>query len=367
MGPRSAHARPSWERNDHCWRDRQRITGVAWDGSNWNALPQNPLSTAVGNDYWPYAAVTFESISGRGLIVWGDGPALKYQIWDSGSWNKEETVSTYSNNGGTNPHWLKIASDPNSNEVALAVGDSSSDNHVLIWDGEGWTKYVDVYSGAGSQESSRSTLSIAYESQSGIAMAVYGKDGSSRIYYRTSQDWNTEQSFPSPGISSQIYWTDLKSDPMSNHLVLGVQTSSGNVWLNVWDGSSWRTPQDTGAIAGATNHPRMSVAFEGLTSRALSVYSDGGKTIRYRTWTKAGGWTSQQSDGPSVGGSSPSTMSLDTKLKSNDIMLTTQDSSSNLYCILWNGSSFDPRQAITSTTGETKNMPFVFLWDNPPF
>jgi hypothetical protein len=347
--------------------NNQRITGVAWDGSNWNALPQNPLSTAVGNDYWPYAAVTFESISGRGLIVWGDGPALKYQIWDSGSWNKEETVSTYSNNGGTNPHWLKIASDPNSNEVALAVGDSSSDNHVLIWDGEGWTKYVDVYSGAGSQESSRSTLSIAYESQSGIAMAVYGKDGSSRIYYRTSQDWNTEQSFPSPGISSQIYWTDLKSDPMSNHLVLGVQTSSGNVWLNVWDGSSWRTPQDTGAIAGATNHPRMSVAFEGLTSRALSVYSDGGKTIRYRTWTKAGGWTSQQSDGPSVGGSSPSTMSLDTKLKSNDIMLTTQDSSSNLYCILWNGSSFDPRQAITSTTGETKNMPFVFLWDNPPF
>ncbi len=45
--------------------NNQRITGVAWDGSNWNALPQNPLSTAVGNDYWPYAYQGVVSSSGE--------------------------------------------------------------------------------------------------------------------------------------------------------------------------------------------------------------------------------------------------------------------------------------------------------------
>ena len=47
-------------------------------------------------------------------------------------------------------------------------------------------------------------------------------------------------------------------------------------------------------------------------------------------------------------------------------MLATQDSNSDLNYILWNGSAWGSTTELTTNTGETKNQPFLFLWNAPP-
>jgi hypothetical protein len=63
--------------------------------------------------------VAFEQSSGRALIVWGDSTSVpKYRMW-TGSWGSALSAS---NIGGTT-RWVKLAPDPESNEIFLMTSD----------------------------------------------------------------------------------------------------------------------------------------------------------------------------------------------------------------------------------------------------
>jgi hypothetical protein len=86
--------------------------------------------------------------------------------------------------------------------------------------------------------------------------------------------------------------------------------------------------------------------------------------VRYRTWSSAGGWSAEQTDGPDIG-ATPNSMLLDSDPASDSdgIMLSVQDSGSDLNYVLWNGTSWETPSEQEINTGETQNQPFVFLWD----
>ena len=56
-------------------------------------------------------------------------------------------------------------------------------------------------------------------------------------------------------------------------------------------------------------------------------------------------------------------MTLDSGPTSDQIMLSVQDENSDLHYLAWNGSSWGADNPLSSDTGEIKNQPFVFIYD----
>jgi len=107
--------------------------------------------------------------------------------------------------------------------------------------------------------------------------------------------------------------------------------------------------------------PGVAVAFESDSGEALATYGVTSNEVEYRTWTAAGGWSARQI-GPNLG-STPNSMTLDADPQTDAIMLTVQDAASDLHYIAFNGSSWGTDNELETDTGDTKNQPFLFLWD----
>ena len=344
------------------------ITGMMWDGAAWNALPLNPLGT-VSEIYWWGCDVAYESQSGDAVLVWNDnsqdsGDKLRFSVWDGDAWTTPASIADYT---GAEPQQIKIASNPRADGMVLVVSDSNADDYALVWTGASWGSAVPLDS-SGTGENDQSGISVAYEAQTGRAMVMYGKDGDSDAYYRiwNGASWEGEESVAAPsGVTSQATWTALGSDPTTDRLVLGVLTSGGtaaDVWLSVWDGSSWEGSTLAETTATGSTFPGVAVAFESQSGEALAVYGQNGQSaVRYRTWSDATGWLDEQS-GPGIGGT-PNSMTLDSDPSSNGIMLSVQDSNNDLNYLLWDGAAWGTPDELETETGETKNQPFLFLWD----
>ena len=54
---------------------------------------------------------------------------------------------------------------------------------------------------------------------------------------------------------------------------------------------------------------------------------------------------------------------LDGRLVSSEVMLAAQDADSDLILAEWDGSSWGASTQVEDDTGEIKNQPFLFLWD----
>ena len=115
-------------------------------------------------------------------------------------------------------------------------------------------------------------------------------------------------------------------------------------------------------VLDATTAPNVGVAFESTSGQALAVYGRSSQNVfYYRTWINGSGWSGEQT-GPNLGENSNSLI-LDSDPLSDQIMLAAQDDGSDINYVLWNGSSWGTPNALRSTSGETKNQPFVFLYD----
>jgi hypothetical protein len=342
------------------------LNGEMWDGSTWSALSINPLGeTAVSEDYWWGFDLAYEQQSGDAVLVWNNntgGDMLQYSVWDGTSWSAKTTVSAYT---GGEPQHMHIAAKPGSDEMVLVVNDINADDYALVWDGSNWDNAVTLDT-SGTAESDQTALYVAYEQQSGRTLVVYGKDGDADGYYRiwNGSGWEPgEGTITAPGtVTSQTRWMTLGSDPKSDLIVLGVLTQNNEVWLSVWTGSGWIDTQLATSAAPGLNFPGVAVAFESQSGEALATYGESATTsVRYRTWSSVGGWSGQQV-GPDIG-DTPNTMMLDPGPLSDQIMLSVQDDLSELNYVPWYGASWGTITELETNTGETKNQPFIFLWD----
>jgi uncharacterized repeat protein (TIGR01451 family) len=142
--------------------------------------------------------------------------------------------------------------------------------------------------------------------------------------------------------------------------VLGVLTRSNDIWLSVWDDSSWKPAETATTSATGQTFPAIAVALERLSGEPLAVYAESATSVRYRTWDAVDGWSDEQ-NGPNIGGI-PNTAILDSDPGSDYIMLSVQDDESDLNFVHWNGSSWGAPSELETNTNDTKNQPFAFLW-----
>ncbi|MEP0945108.1 MAG: tandem-95 repeat protein [Rhizobiaceae bacterium] len=341
------------------------VRAQIWDGSSWSEVPLGKLGD-VSESYWWGAEIAYEQSSGDAVMVWNDdnqssGQQLRYATWDGSSWSPVQSVPGYA---GGEPQHMKLSFDPNSDEMVLVVNDDSADDYAYVWNGSSWGNGI-LLDASGGGESDQTPIAVSHEADSGDAIVTYGKDSSTDIFYRVwdGASWSSESSVSAPGaVSGDPRWIVSANDLSSDRVVVGATTGGNDAWVSVWNGSSWETAVQIETNVEDLNSPNIAVAFENQSGQALVTYSeDGSDTVYYRTWDSVGGWSSEQTLVDL--GNRINSMTLDSSPTSDQIMLSVQDNSQDLNYILWDGSSWGTPILLENDTGENKNQPFAFVWD----
>ena len=155
----------------------------------------------------------------------------------------------------------------------------------------------------------------------------------------------------------------MASDPGSDRIALAVVTDSSELWISVWNGTSWSSQVAATTSAAITTAPVVGLAFEHNSGDLLAAYGkSGSNSVFYRTWTSGGGW-SGETTGPNVGGV-PNTVVLYADSNSDRIMLGTHDNQSDINFTEWTGTAWNSVSGDrTSNSGTTGGFePFAFVW-----
>ncbi|WP_290661605.1 DUF4347 domain-containing protein, partial [Aquabacterium sp.] len=350
-----------------------KILAAIWNGSTWSSVLTLPVaSPSASASQYDSFAISYDNASGDAMLVWDNGntgtTGLSYATWNGSTWSSIGTITAPVSG---EPLQMKLVSNAFTHEMVLAVQTSAATNnqYAMVWNGSSWGNAQTLGTNTNDQ---LFEINVAYEQLSGRVMVVYDASAadSSSVQYRvwTGTSWSAESTITAPvgvTVASDVYSTVLASDAKSNRIAIAVQDAAHEVWLSVWDGSSW----GNGQLATATgsdmpdHHSGMSVAFESQSGDLLAAYGKNtGPNIFYRTWTSGGGWSSELT-GPSVGGTdAPQVLKLFSDPYTNTIMMGVQDDHQDLNFVAWDGSAWGVVTQLDADTGHTYRENFTYVW-----
>ncbi|HEX5358260.1 MAG TPA: DUF4347 domain-containing protein, partial [Aquabacterium sp.] len=358
-----------------------KIEAIVWNGSSWTAplgIPVTSSTSASASQYNSFA-VAYESQSGDAILVWDNGTTgtagLSYAVWNGTSWSSTSTITAPSSG---EPLSMKLASNPTADGMVLIATTNTGDNcYAIVWNGSSWGNSQSLGTSLGASKQ-YFEINAAYESQSGEAMVVYDSSttNSSSLQYRTwnGTSWSSEGTIAAPsGITagSDVYVTAIASDATSNRIAVAVKDAANEVYVSIWDGSSWGNAKamTTSGIDTTDHHATMAVAFESLSGDLLCAYGKAaGPNVYYQTWSSGGGWSTEQT-GPSMGATDITySLKLYSDPYSNTIMMADQDGGLDLNMVAWDGSAWGTVTTVDSSTGEHYRENYAFAWNRytPP-
>ncbi|WP_406655737.1 VWA domain-containing protein [Methanolobus sp. ZRKC2] len=214
--------------------DERDIRAQVWDGSSWGnstTITNNARATS-----YKCFDVVYEQGTGRAMVVWSDRTDndVKYVIWNGSSWSSAIDIDS---SLSERVYWVKMAADPNSNNIIMVSQDRGYDVYNNTWDGSSWTSrgrietYTETYG--------RRAMDVAYEQSSGTGMVVWG-DGGSTPKYKTwdGSSWSSESSASSIG-GGDVRWVQLTSNGASDEIFLMTSDNTDDINVQRWDGSTW--------------------------------------------------------------------------------------------------------------------------------
>ncbi|WP_290642478.1 DUF4347 domain-containing protein, partial [Aquabacterium sp.] len=219
---------------------------IVWNGSSWGNA--QTLGSNSNKQYFELN-VAYEQHSGHAMVIYdnsaSDSSSVQYRMWNGSSWGSEGTVTAPAGvTAGSDLYNTAIASDPGSNRIAIAAKDAANETWLAVWDGSSWGSTQLATTSGLDIPDHHATMAVAFESQSGDLLAVYGKSAGPNVYYRTwtsGGGWSAEGTGPSIGGTDIPYIIKLYSDPYSNTIMLGVQDNAYDLNFVAWDGSAWGT------------------------------------------------------------------------------------------------------------------------------
>jgi hypothetical protein len=357
--------------------DEKRMTAMKYSSGSWaltHPTGGNYLDSGadVSSNVFNNAIVGYESQSGCAMLVWNDGKSKKpkYSIWGGSSWatGVMELSSYPATVDSVEPLSFDIASDPNSNALILLIVDKSKALYTAYWNGNVWTGPSPINLGAGNTLQSETGAAVAFESTSGDALLVYGRNDASNVRYLTringTSTWSTDTVIPSFTLGNKAERTMLRSDPTSNRVVLGVIDGAKRGWTAIWNGASWTSQIELPSVQGQLTgnaYPSIAVAFESFSGKALAVYGEKDSTLVLSQIWNGSTWVKGKNAGTVA---KTTLMTLTSNPSTNEIMMLVQDEGKDLFAWLWDGtwSSFPVlNDAVNNDVEGT--LPFVYLWD----
>jgi hypothetical protein len=160
-------------------------------------------------------------------------------MWDGSSWSSENTIPSFSS---TSIYWIKMAADPNSNNVIMGIETGAYDIYVTAWNTTSWSSPLIVETSI--PEYNRRTMDVAFEQESGKGLIVWA-DTSTVPKYRTwNGAWSSEAyAFDLQG-SGNTRWVQLTPVPLSNYIFLMTSDGGNDINIQKWNGIEWGIPSE---------------------------------------------------------------------------------------------------------------------------
>ena len=248
-----------------------------WNGTAWSNLTQVGTAATTTRAF----DISYEKSSDKAVIVYSPSSSavdFAYRIWDGSTLSSGTTITTSPTSGTL--RWVELDSNPlnTSNEVAMIMSDSLSAIYGTTWNGTTWNGLGQVTSwDSTSASSTKKTIDVEYEQQSGEALFMWGDSVATDQYYRT---WNgsvlssaTLLDIPAEGGVPE--WVQLAARPNSNEIMLGVQDAGADLNTRKWSGTAWDT---------ATQHAEHSATVENITSRVFDIVWETHANAAGRAW-----------------------------------------------------------------------------------
>lgn len=182
---------------------------------------------------------------------------------------------------------------------------------------------------------------------SGPIMMAYSKTTTTPFYRMwDGSNWSAEGS--AQNVVGNINYIVLKSSRTRNESILGVQTSTGAIYVQVWNGTTWGNLTQVGT--GPTTTRSFDIAYEKNGDRAIIAYSNGvdfasriwnGSTLSAATSVTAS---------PTTGTVNWMELRQNPLSSSNEIAMILLDANADVYGMAWNGSAW-------------VNMGTAVIWD----
>jgi len=351
------------------------IYGIVWDGNSWGNPQLITTYTSTANAEARNFDGDFIS-SGSFFLIYGNNTFWpQYRIWNGSTWSSQQTALSVGSLVGF-PNWINAKARPGTNNIMVAVHDTSNHLSTIFWNGSSW---------GGLLEHTTNTTGAAYDSvdmvwsrsNSAVLLMTYTLSGSNNPVIRT---WNgTAWSAPLNivYIVAQPRASRLISSPVSDLNLFCYKDSSNNInCLSITTIPLWAAatnPIVIGYDTSAGNQRSFDMAFEDVSGELAVIKYNGGplpNNINERKYSPGTNtWTPQSISPPYIG--QQETVLARPRLGSNDIMFMYGTTDQKVYTEVWNGTNnamyTTGGRAITQhgTFGSNDlDFWFDFAWDS---
>jgi len=161
---------------------------------------------------------------------------FQYRTWNGSVWSDEADGPDF----GYDLEWLELAADPCSDQMILGsmgINGSNGCVEMAVWNGSSWSDPCQMENLAPSTD--RRVFDVEYNNTGTGALAVWGRSGQNRYYYKTfdGTDWSSEQT--GQDIGSTVSVVQLTTDTVDNQIFLTLTGEDDQLRSGLWDGSSF--------------------------------------------------------------------------------------------------------------------------------
>ncbi len=185
--------------------------------------------------------------------------------------------------GSTAAYWMDLEGCPLRKEMVLAAINDVNDITLAVWDGTTWGNATTL-----SLDGDRNykCFDIAYESQSGRALAVGRYDASTAAHFNIwdGTAWVHPASQPAFNIAGgAIRTVTMAACPGNNHILIATISWNNVLELFYWDGAIFTSLGSTESSMESDDFGAAQIAYERQSGDALLIWSARGN-VRYRIW-----------------------------------------------------------------------------------
>ncbi len=181
--------------------------------------------------------VTYETISGDAMVVSCSAAGNPvYSIWNGATWSATTTISVAS---ASNCNWIRLASDPTSDEIIMLIKGAADTYEALVWNGSSWGNSKTLGRVAGTNLATDG-MSVVYSESGDLAMFVSTDAGDNEFMYTTwdGTSWSANVNYPLP---NDFEVGQLVSDVGTDRIGFCLVDAGADIHAGIWDGTAWGT------------------------------------------------------------------------------------------------------------------------------
>jgi hypothetical protein len=219
--------------------------------------------------------IAVEQESGDVLIAYNNGATglFAYKIWNGTSWYKNGSVTL---NATGKINWIKMASQPYSNNIMLLAVDANSELDAVFWNGTAWGRSRQLETSL--ETETKEDFDVEFEN-SGDALIAWAHSTTPAIKYIVYSDFTWSQISTAPiteGQAANFQWIRLRNYPNTDRIMLCAVDADDDLNCNEWAGSNWGIAKeiDTSLEYSSASSRNFDIAPETSSSSFLVTYGD---------------------------------------------------------------------------------------------